>query len=187
MLRKRQICRPPYCLIILAATDGMTCWVFSTQWKNFRLDKQISTRGKKSRLVVRIRLEEIIRDSTKIVSTRGKNYRLDHKILDSMKKFSTPWKNSRLHEKILDSKKKIFSTGSKKIFSTREKNSRLEKKSRLDHFCPLKLAIKDNDPPNDFLRQSRFLAEIATCRGCNCCDFICICSNRYEWICCSAI
>ena len=171
MLRKLQICRPPYCLIILAANDGMACWVFSTQWKNFRLDKQISTRGKKSRLVVRIRLEEIILDSTKIVSTRGKNYRLDDKILDSMKKFSTRKKN------ILDSKKG---------FSTREKNSRLEKKSRLDHFCPLKLAIKDNDPPNDFLRQSRCLAEIATCRGCNCCDFICICSNRYEWICCSA-
>ena len=90
-----------------------------------------------------------------------------------MKIFSTRKKKySRLEKKnILDSKKR---------FSTREKNSRLEKKSRLDHFCPLKLAIKDNDPPNDFLRQSRGLAEIATCRGCNCCDFVCICSNRYE-------
>ena len=126
MLRKRQICRPPYCLIILAATDGMTCWVFSTQWKNFRLDKQISTRGKKSRLVVRIRLEEIILDSTKIVSTRGKNYRLDDKILDSMKKFSTPWKNSRLHEKILDSKKK-YSRLEKKILDSRKKFSSWKK------------------------------------------------------------
>ena len=99
-----------YCLIILAATDGMAWLVFSTQWKHFRLDKKISTRGKKSRLVVRIRLEEIILDSTKIVSTRDKNYRLDDKILDSMKKFSTRKKKySRLEKKILDSRKKFSS------------------------------------------------------------------------------
>ena len=81
---------------------------FSTRIEKSRLDE------KNSRLVVRIRLEEIILDSAKIFSTRGKNSRLDDKILDSMKKFSTRkkrfstrGKNSRLQEKNLDSKKKI--------------------------------------------------------------------------------